>query len=145
MFVVVPQLECCCKAKNTLSDDELSTTRQWSDASSEEQGEVITCRFTNALTGDTDFTWKVKVDNQMSIGFIVNLVSFHVGSSDFHIKVGKQVWKSDDVYGKFWLCQSVHDALGAAEDGVLVVEVTKVTREEDEESMHLVLDRTFVF
>ena len=134
MFVVVPQLECCCRSHNTMSDDELSTTRQWSDASSEEakQEEVITCRFTNAMTGDTYFTKKVKVDNQMSIGFIVNLVSVHLGNLDFHIKVGKQVWKIDDVYGKFWLCQYVQDALGAAEDGVLVVEVIKVTREEDE-------------
>ena len=65
----------------------------------------------------------------MSVGFIVHLVSVHFGSRDYHIKVGKQVWKSDDVYGKLWLCQSVHDALGAAEDGVLVVEVKKVTRE----------------
>ena len=82
------------------------------------------------MTGHTYFTRKVKVDNQMSIGFIVNLVSFHLGNLDFHIKVGKQVWKSDDVYGKFWLCQSVQDALGAAEDGVLVVEVIKVTDED---------------
>ena len=72
----------------------LSTTRHRSDASSEEteQEEVITCGFKHGLGGYTDFTWKVKVDNQMSIGFIVNLVSFHPGNRDFHIKVGKQVW-----------------------------------------------------
>lgn len=117
-----------------MSDDELSTTRQWSDASSgeAEQEEVITCHFTNALNGETYFTWKVKVDNQVSVGFIVNLVFFHLGHYDFQITVGKQVWKTDDVYGRFWLCQSVQDALGAAEDGVLVVGVTNITREEDD-------------
>jgi hypothetical protein len=40
--------------------------------------------------------------------------------------------KSDDVYGKFWLCPSVQDALGAAEDGVFVVEVIKVTEEHEQ-------------
>ena len=109
-----------------MSDDELSTKRQRSDSSSEE-AQIIICRFTNALTGDTYFTKEVLVDKGMSIGFIVNLVSVHFGNLDFHIKVGKRVWKIDDVYGKFWLCQAVLDALGATEDGVLVVEVTKVT------------------
>ena len=110
-----------------MSDDEWSTTRQWgSDASSEEQDLRIQCRFTNALTGDTYFTHDVKVDNQMSVGFIVHLVSVHFGSRDFHIKVGPQVWASDDVYGKFWLCQSVKDALGAALDhGEMVVQVLR--------------------
>ena len=135
MFVVVPQLECCCRAKNTMSDDELSTTRQWSDASSEEQEEVITCRFTNALTGETYFTEQVKVDNKMLIRVIDDLVYNHLKYLDFHITVGQQVLKSDDVYEKFWLCQCVQDALGAADDGVLVLEVTKITREEDERTM----------
>ena len=116
-----------------MSDDELSTMRQWSDTSADEAEQeegVVTCRFTNALTGDTYFTSKVKMDKQVSIGFMVNLVSCHLGHRNFHIRVGNQDWKFDDVYGKFWLCRSVQDA-SAAKDCVLVVEVTKITKEED--------------
>ena len=118
-----------------MSDDELSTTRQWSDESprDSEQDEGITCRFTNALTGDTYFTSQLQVDSQMSVGFIFNLVSLQLGKRDFRIAVGKQIWTIDDVYGKFWLFRSVRDALGAARDGVLVLQVTMITKEKDKE------------
>ena len=92
-----------------MSDDELSTARQFSDASSEE--EQIDCRFNNPLTGETYFTKPLKFDEQMSIGFLVHMVKSELGYSAFHLKVGKQVWQMEDVYGKFWLCQSVMDAL----------------------------------
>ena len=115
-----------------MSDDELSTTRQWSDASSGEEQD-ITCCFTNALTGETYFTKQLNKDNWTSVGFIVNLVKSELRHSAVHLKVGEQV--CDDVYKRFWQCPSVQDALGAAEDKVLTVQVIKVTREEDEESM----------
>ena len=102
---------------------------------STEGAQEVTCRFTNALTGETYFTEQVKVDNKMLIRVIDDLVYNHLKYLDFHITVGQQVLKSDDVYEKFWLCQCVQDALGAADDGVLVLEVTKITREEDERTM----------
>ncbi len=110
-------------------DDELSTKRQRSDASSEEaEEEFVECRFTNALNGDTLFKSKVKFGDQVSVGVVVNLVSSRLGNSrDFHITVGNQTWDVDDVYGKFWRCKSVQDALGNAKDNVLVVKVVRVT------------------
>ena len=71
----------------------------------------------------------------MLIGAIDNLVYDHLAYLDFRITVGQQVLKSHDVYEKFWLCQCVQDALDTADDGVLVVEVTKVTRKKGEKPM----------
>ena len=135
LFVVLqlllqyPQLVCCCRALLTMSDDEHSTTRQWSDASSEEAEEQITCRFTNPLTGGTYFTKPMKfMDKSMSIGFLFHIVKSEFGNSEFKLQVGKQVWQSGglDVYGKFWLFQSVQDALGASEAHEIIVDVIKV-------------------
>ena len=116
-----------------MSDDELSTARQWSDASSEK--EDVICRFTNPLTGGTYFTKPLKFDEQMSIGFLVHMVKSELGYSAFQLKVGKQVWQMGDVYGKFWLHQSVLDALGASDDHEIIVQVIRVTMPEDEETM----------
>ena len=108
-----------------MSDDELSTARQVSDASSEE--EQIDCRFTNPLTGETYFTKPLKFDEQMSIGFLFHIVKSELGDCAFHLQVGKQVWQASDVYGKFWLHQSVRDALGASEANEVIVQVIKLT------------------
>ena len=81
-----------------MSDDELSTARQWSDASSGEEQEQINCRFTNAFTGETYFKKALKVDETMSIGFLVHIVKSELGDCAFHLQVGKQVWQSEDVY-----------------------------------------------
>ena len=117
-----------------MSDDELSTGRQRSDASSGED-EQIYCRFTNPLTGETYFTKSLKPDRRMSLGFIFHIVKSELGDCAFQLKVGTQVWQSEEVYGKFWLCQSVQDALGASESGELIMQVIKVTMPEDEEIM----------
>ena len=122
----------CCRAQCTMSDDELSTARQLSDASSEEQQEQINCRFTNAFTGETYFTKALKVDTTMSIGFLFYTVKSELGDCAFHLQVGKQVWQASDVYGKFWLCQSVSDALGASEANEVIVQVIKLTRKKTE-------------
>ena len=118
-----------------MSDDELSTTRQWSDDSPPDSGaeEGITCRFTNALTGNAYFTSQLQVDSQMSVGFIFNLVFQQLGERDFRIAVGRQIWTIDNVYDKFWLCSYVMDALGAARDGVLDLQVTMLATAKDKE------------
>ena len=116
-----------------MSDDELSIARQLSDASSEE--EQIHCRFTNALTGETYFTKPLKLDRQMSIGFLFHIVKSELGDCAFKLKVGQQIWQSEDVYGKFWLLQSVQDALGESEANEIVVQVIKVTMPENEVRM----------
>ena len=122
-----------------MSDGELSTARQFSDASSEPEPEQINCHFTNAFTGETYFTQPLEVDSFMSIGFIFNIVKSELGDCAFHLKVGKHVWQSEDVYGKFWQSEAVQDALGASEEGEVIVQVIKLTRKEDEESMPALL------
>ena len=117
-----------------MSDDELSTGRQWSNASSDEE-EQIHCRFTNPLTGGTYFTKPLKPDRQMSVGFLFHVVKSELGDCAFQLKVGMQVWQSEDAYGKFWLLQSVRDALGASESNEIIVQVIKVAMLEDGEIM----------
>ena len=118
-----------------MSDDELSTARQLSDASSEEEQEQINCRFTNAFTGETYFTKPLKVNKFMSIGFLFHIIKLELGGCAFHLTVGKQVWQGEDVYGKFWRCQSLQDVLGASEANEMIVKVIKLTKQENEESM----------
>jgi hypothetical protein len=56
------------------------------------------------------------------------------------ISISKLASKSGRVMMSMESCgYSVQDALGAAEDGVLVVEVTKVTREEDRNQLICIL------
>ena len=52
-----------------MSDDDLSTARQWSDSSSDEE-EQITLRFTNALTGAEYFTKMIPIDERMKVGHL---------------------------------------------------------------------------
>ena len=58
-----------------------------------------------------------------------------LGDCAFQLKVGMQVLQSEESYGKFWLLQSVQDALGASESNEIIVQVIKVTMPEDEEIM----------
>ena len=71
----------------------------------------------------------------MSIGFLVHMVRSELGDSAFQLKVGKQVWQNEDIYAKFWLLQSVQDALGASDANEIIVQVIRVTMPEDEESI----------
>ena len=93
VFVVVAlllqytQLACCCRALFTMSDDELSTARQLSNASSE--GEQIIRRFTNPLTSETYFTKPLKFDERMSVGFL-----FHIVKSEFGNCRKAQSWQA---------------------------------------------------
>ena len=110
---------------------DVSEEEQWSDVSEEEQQEQIQCRFTNPLTGETYFTKPLKLDTQMSVGFLFHIVKSELGDCAFQLKVGMQVWQSEDAYGKFWLLQSVRDALAASESNEIIVQVIKVAMPED--------------
>ena len=112
-------------------DDALSTARLCSDAS-EPEPLMITCRFTNGLTGDTYFTKPLEVDNTMSVGFIFHTVKSELGYSAFKLKVGKQIWQSDglDLYERFWESAAVNDHFDSDACEV-VVEVIKLTMQED--------------
>ena len=120
-----------------MSDDDLSTARQFSDASSEPEPTQINCHFTNVLTGEIYFTTPLEVRHDMSIGFIFHTVKTGLGNSvcAFHLQVGKQVWQSvtEDVHERFWESEAVQDALGASdsEECEVIVQVIKLTRQED--------------
>ena len=139
LFIVVPQLACCCRAQFTMSDDELSTERQMSDAS-EPEPIIINCRFTNALTGGTYFTMPLEVDDSVSVGFIINIVKSELGDCTFDLKVGRRVWQNDglDVCERFWKSDAVRDALEDSEACEVIVEVIKLTRRDDEPPLLIV-------
>ena len=59
----------------------------------------------------------------------------HVLMFAFKLQVGNQVRQSEDVYEKFWLFSSVHDALDASEAHEIIVDVVKVAMPEDGEVM----------
>ena len=110
-----------------MSDDELSTARQLSDSSSEEEQADVSCRFTNPFTNETYFTKPLKFYREMSVGFLFHIVKSELGDCAFHLKVGKQVWQSEDAYDRFWQSEYVQDELGASEAREIVVQIIKAT------------------
>ena len=107
-------------------DDELSNSRQWSDRSAEEE-QSVNCHFTNPFSGQIYFTKLLNVDYQVSIGFLYQIAKSELGEDAFQLKVGKEVWQSEDFYEKFWKMSSVQDALDESEGNEIIIHVIKVT------------------
>lgn len=113
--------------------DVKSTIRQFSDAFSDE-GQNILFHFVNALTGETYFTKALKLDYEMSVGCLVHIVREELGDIAFHLQFGKKVWRSGDVFGKFWQFECEEDALSAANTNAVCVQIIRVAKAADDDA-----------
>ena len=116
------------------SDGGLSTTRQFSDDSENEDVFMINCHFKNGITGDLYFTKALNYhDKMMSVVYLFSLVRQELGYDyrAFNLQVGVKVWSCEDIYGKFFLYEIVKDAVAASEFTEVFVQVTRVTTPED--------------